>query len=126
VSAGLALEITSTIIPGIRAKANAMLRITVHDKPPICTFQLEGTLAGPWVRVFEESWRKALAPQPEPVLRVDLTGVTMIDEAGKACLAALHRRGAKFITADCLAKAIVDEITQSTDGGAEKSNGTDD
>jgi hypothetical protein len=49
----------------------------------------------------------------------------MIDEAGKACLAALHRQGAGFITADCLTKAIVDEITQSADGGAEKSNGTD-
>ena len=100
-----------------------MLRITVHDKPPICTFQLEGTLAGPWVRELEECWRNALARQPKPVLRVDLTGVTMIDEAGNACLAALHRQGAEFITADCLTKAIVDEITQSADGGAEKSNG---
>ena len=54
-----------------------MLRITVHDKPPICTFQLEGTLAGPWVRELEECWQTALARQPEPVLRVDLTGVTL-------------------------------------------------
>jgi anti-anti-sigma regulatory factor len=88
-----------------------MLRITVHDKPPVLTFQLEGELAGPWVRVLEECWQRALASQPEPILRVDLTGVTFIEEAGKACLAALHRQGAKFVAADCLTKAIVAEIT---------------
>jgi hypothetical protein len=44
---------------------------------------------------------------------VDLTGVTFIDAAGKACLAAMHREGAEFVTADCLTKGIVAEITQS-------------
>jgi hypothetical protein len=43
---------------------------------------------------------------------VDLTGVTSIDPAGKACLAAMHRQGAEFVAADCLTKAIVAEITQ--------------
>jgi anti-anti-sigma regulatory factor len=89
-----------------------MLRITVHDKPPVLTFQLEGELAGPWVRELEECWQSALASQPEPILRVDLTGVTFIEEAGKTCLAALHRQGAEFVAADCLTKAIVAEITQ--------------
>jgi ABC-type transporter Mla MlaB component len=88
-----------------------MLRITVHDKPPVLTFQLEGELAGPFVRELEECWQRALALQPEPILRVDLTGVTFIDEAGKACLAALHRQEAEFVAADCLTKAIVAEIT---------------
>jgi anti-anti-sigma regulatory factor len=89
-----------------------MLRITVHDKPPVLTFQLEGELAGPWVRELEECWQRALACEPEPILRVDLTGVTFIEEAGKACLAALHRQGAEFVAADCLTQAIVAEITQ--------------
>ena len=88
-----------------------MLRITVHDKPEAVTFQLEGELAGPWVRVLQECWQRALASRPEPILRVDLTGATFIDEAGKACLAALHRQGAEFVAADCLTKAIVAEIT---------------
>jgi ABC-type transporter Mla MlaB component len=88
-----------------------MLRITVHNKPPVLTFQLEGELARPWVRELEECWQRALACEPEPILRVDLTGVTFIKEAGKTCLAALHRQGAEFVAADCLAKAIVAEIT---------------
>jgi len=91
----------------------AMLRITVHDNSRDLTFQLEGRLAGPWLQVLVESWQSTLARQRKPVLRVDLTGVTFIDAAGKACLAAMHRQGAEFVAADCMTKAIVDEITHS-------------
>jgi hypothetical protein len=89
-----------------------MLRITVHDTPGALTFQLEGRLAGPWVRVLQECWQSALARQRQPILRVDLTEVTSIDAGGRACLAALHRRGAEFIAADCLTRAVVAEVTQ--------------
>jgi anti-anti-sigma regulatory factor len=90
-----------------------MLRITVHDLPRSLTFQLEGSVAGPWLRVLEECWERTLAQQSKPMVRIDLTGVTFIDSAGRACLAALHRRGAEFIAPDCLMKATVAEITQT-------------
>ena len=90
-----------------------MLRITVHDNPRALTFQLEGRLAGLWLRELEECWQSTLARQGKPTLCVDLTGVTFIDAAGQACLAALHRQGAEFLAADCLTKAVVDEITQA-------------
>jgi ABC-type transporter Mla MlaB component len=90
-----------------------MLRITVHEKPRSLTFQLEGSLAGPWLPELEECWQNALAGPHKPVLRVDLTGVTSINAAGKACLAALHRQGAGFVARDCLMKAVVAEITQA-------------
>jgi anti-anti-sigma regulatory factor len=102
-----------------------MLRITVHDKPGALTFQLEGRLAGPWVRELEECWQSTLARQRKPILRVDLTGVTFIDAAGQACLAALHRRGAEFIAADCLTKAVVAEVMGSPAGGADEGGCTD-
>jgi hypothetical protein len=90
-----------------------MLRITVHDRPRNLTFRLEGRLAGPWLRELEECWKSTLACQGKPSLCVDLTGVTFISAAGQACLAALHREGAEFLAADCLTKAVVDEITQA-------------
>jgi ABC-type transporter Mla MlaB component len=90
-----------------------MMRITVHDKPGSLTFQLEGSLKGPWVRELEACWQNSLARQRKPILRVDLTGVTCLDAAGQACLAALHRQGAEFVAADCLMKAIVAEITNA-------------
>jgi hypothetical protein len=89
-----------------------MLRITVHDSPRALTFQLEGSLAGPWLRVLEECWQGTLARPRKPLPRVDLTGVTFVDAAGKACLAAMHRQGAEFVAADCLMKAVVAEITR--------------
>jgi anti-anti-sigma regulatory factor len=89
-----------------------MLRITMHDNQESLTFQLEGRLAGAWVKEVEQCWQSALAHQRKPTLRVDLTGVTFIDEAGKACLAAMHRQGAELVAADCLTKEIVAEIRQ--------------
>src|SRR5271166_6573253 len=102
-----------------------MLRITVHDKPGALVFQLEGRLAGSWVRVLEECWQSALARQRKPILQVDLTGVTSIDATGRACLAGMHREGAEFIAADCLTKAIVAEIIGSPAGGADEGGCTD-
>lgn len=89
-----------------------MLRITVHENLESLTFQLEGRLAGAWVKEVEQCWQSTLARQHRPVLRVDLTGVTFIDDAGKACLAAMHRQGAELVAADCLTKEIVAEIRQ--------------
>jgi len=90
-----------------------MLRITTHDCPESLTFQLEGKLAGPWVRELEDCCRQALATRRRPVVRVDLTGVTSLDAAGSKFLAALHARGAEFVAAGCLMKAIVAEITNA-------------
>ncbi len=89
-----------------------MLRITVHDNPQALTFQLEGRLAGTWVKEVEQCWQSTLDYQRKPILRVDLTGVTFIDDAGKTCLAALYRQGAELVAADCLTKDIVAEIRQ--------------
>ena len=89
-----------------------MLRITIHDNLESLTFQLEGRLAGAWVREVEECRQRTLAGR-RPAVRVDLTGVTFIDAAGKAYLAALHRLGAEFVAADCLTKALVAEITEA-------------
>ncbi len=94
-----------------------MLRITVHHAPGALTFRLEGRLVGPWVRELEECWRGALAGGHQPTLRVDLTGLTSVDAAGRVCLAALHHQGAEFRAADCLMKAVVAEITQGSARG---------
>jgi anti-anti-sigma regulatory factor len=90
-----------------------MLRITIHDNLQSLTFQLEGKLAGPWVRTAEDCCQRTLVGRRQPAVSLDLTGVTYIDAAGKAYLAAMHRHGAKFVAADCQTKAIVAEITNA-------------
>ena len=89
-----------------------MLRITVHDAPRAITLQLEGKLSGPCLQELEDCWQRALASADKPILRVDLTGLTSADAAGKSCLRAMHRRGAEFVARDCLTKEIVSEISQ--------------
>ena len=88
-----------------------MLRITAHDDPRVLTFLLEGRLEGSMVCELETCWQNILAIPTPPILRVDLSGVTFVDDAGKARLAAMYRQGAEFIAADCLMKSVVDEIS---------------
>ena len=85
-----------------------MLRITVNDSAGVLTFRLEGRLEGPWVRELEQCWRSML--DGAKTVRVDLTGVTYIDAAGKAQLAEMHEHGAQFIAGDCETKGVVAEI----------------
>ena len=48
----------------------------------------------------------------KPIVCVDLTGVTYIDNAGRASLAIMHRQGAEFIAHDCMTKDVVREICE--------------
>ena len=100
-----------------------MLRITVSDWPRMITFRLEGRLVEPWVRELEMCWLSTLARQGKPNLCVDLAGVTFIDAAGEAILAAMHRQGAEFIAADCVTKAVVAKISQTPIGAFESLGG---
>src|SRR6267378_1078050 len=90
-----------------------MLRITVRDNLESLTFLLEGRLAGAWVREVEKCRQRVLDGHCGVAVRFDLAGVTFIDDAGKAYLAAMHRLGAEFVAADCLTKAVVAEITNA-------------
>ena len=88
-----------------------MLRISTHENPGSLTFLLEGTLAGPWVRVMEECWQDTVPHSRTPRVSIDLTEVTFIDSAGKECLIELHDQGANLVAAGCLMRALVAEIS---------------
>jgi hypothetical protein len=89
-----------------------MLRVTIHDAPGSLTFQLEGRLVGPWVQEAQGCWQRILPSQRITGIRFDLTAVTMIDDAGKAFLAAAHADGAQLVASGCLMRAIVAAITK--------------
>jgi anti-anti-sigma regulatory factor len=89
-----------------------MLRITTYDKPESLTFQLEGMLAGPWVKELEDCWQSKRAGRGNVTVRIDLRGVTSIDAAGKGLLGAMHAYGAEFVCAGCLMRAVVAEVTR--------------
>jgi hypothetical protein len=91
-----------------------MLRITVRDNPEFMTFQVEGTLAEPFVQELERCWRATHPVGPDRAVQIDLRGVTYVDDSGKKLLAALHAQGADFIAAGCCMKAIVAGITSGS------------
>ena len=94
------------------------MRITAGDEPRVLSFRLEGRLEGPWVGELEKCWRDLASRPGTTALRVDLTGVTFVDAAGKAQLTAMHRQGAEFTADDCLTRALVSEIVEDGMGGA--------
>jgi len=67
-----------------------MLKITRRGEVGYVVIQIGGQLTGPWVKELEGCWRSVAAKQTEPV-RVDLTEVSFIDEAGKNLLRVMHR-----------------------------------
>jgi anti-anti-sigma regulatory factor len=87
-----------------------MLRITVHNDPQTVTFQLEGRLTDPWLDELAKCWRRTLSSNGKTNIRVDLTGLTFVDSAGKEYLRTMHRHGAKFDATDCETKSIIEEI----------------
>ena len=77
------------------------------------------------MREAEECRQRTLAARRRPSVCFELAGVTFIDDAGKAFLAAMRRLGAEFVAADCLTKAVVAEITKvpTADCGRPKREG---
>jgi len=91
-----------------------MLRITKHAELESLTFQLEGKLVGPWVRELEDCWRTARTRRDRTAVRVDLSGVTFIDAAGKHLLSVMYAQGVEFLCAGCLMKAVVAEVRRAS------------
>jgi len=90
-----------------------MLKINMKIEAGVMTFELEGKLAGPWVKELELSWRSAASTQRIYPVRVDLSSVTFIDETGKELLGRIYQEGAELVTTGCLNKCIVEGITHS-------------
>src|SRR5213593_1841226 len=86
-----------------------MLRVTTVDEDQTITLKLEGKLIGPWVEEVTRVWTDA-ASSPRSNYIVDLCSVTFIDNPGRALLAAMSGRGARFVARDCLTRTIIDEI----------------
>jgi hypothetical protein len=77
--------------------------------------QLEGRLAGVWVRELEHCWRTAKVQHPKRACAVDLTSVTFVDQAGRYLLQLMHRDGVCLVASRLMLQDILDHNTDSTD-----------
>jgi hypothetical protein len=86
-----------------------VLRVTVKTADSIETWELEGKLAGEWVKELERCWREH-APQPGIAVQVHLKAVSYIDAAGKQLLTKMHERGIEIKGCGCMTRAVIEEI----------------
>jgi hypothetical protein len=70
-----------------------MLKITLQSEAGVLFFQLEGKLAGPWVKELERCWRSAADTQQSYPVRVDLSAVTLSMGTGRRSLGRCTRKG---------------------------------
>jgi ABC-type transporter Mla MlaB component len=92
-----------------------MLRITQHLGHDECVLKLEGCLMGPWVPELAASWRTATSQDRR--VRVDLTDVCHVDEAGRALMTMMYRAGVRFVATGFVMPELVREISQAVDSG---------
>lgn len=88
-----------------------MLRITTRTDALETVFELEGRLAGAWVKELERCWHEIPA---DHVVRISLKAVTFIDAEGKALLTALYQSGVDLQASGCMTSCIVQEIIANT------------
>ncbi len=89
-----------------------MLRIIEQNDESSLTFKLAGKLAGEWTSELERCWLGVVKKRPSLPVRIDLTEVTFVSDAGKRLLVAMVRGGVDLIAADILMRALVEQIAQ--------------
>lgn len=89
-----------------------MIRISQIHEDSKQNLMVEGKLSGDWVDVLEKCWLEAPhAPDGAPV-RIDLSGVTYVDDKGRELLARMIRDGAELRATGVMTSAVIEEITE--------------
>lgn len=93
-----------------------MLKITVQSEGERVRMKLEGDLAGTWVGELEACWQATRASSPGKPTRLDLTGVTRVDDAGRYLLALIHGTGARMVATGVEMTDLLDSIGRDWPG----------
>jgi hypothetical protein len=78
---------------------------------------VEGTLAGDWVEVLEKSWLEARTSQNGEPMRIDLSGVTWIDDKGRELLKRILQDGAELRAKGIMTTSVIRELIEEVSGG---------
>lgn len=92
-----------------------MIRINlIRERSTLCLI-VEGTLSGIWVDELEKCWLDAKASQNGNRVRVELSGVTFIDDKGRQFLKRVFQEGVELTATRVMTKGIIEEIAAETD-----------
>lgn len=87
-----------------------MIRISDIRKGSKQRLLVEGTLAGDWVEVLEKSWLEAQASRNGEPMRIDLSGVTWIDDKGRELLKRILQDGAELRATGIMTRSVIKEL----------------
>jgi anti-anti-sigma regulatory factor len=90
-----------------------MFRLTEQCASGRLVLKLEGRCSSDVVSELDAGWRAAMQKVGDAPIWVDLSDVWLVDEAGQAQLARMHRAGVHFLTQGCLMRELVREISES-------------
>src|ERR1051325_9253159 len=99
------------------SRHKAMIRISEIRKSSKQRLLVEGTLAGDWVEVLEKSWLEAQASRNGEPMRVDLSGVTWIDDKGRKLLKRMIEDGAELRATGIMTRAVIEELIEGISAG---------
>jgi ABC-type transporter Mla MlaB component len=88
-----------------------VIRISEIGEGSMQRLLVEGTLSGDWVDVLERYWFEAQRPPNGKPRRIDLSGVTWIDNKGRELLARMIEDGAVLRASGVMTRAVIEEIT---------------
>lgn len=94
-----------------------MIRISKIRKGSKRRLLVEGTLAGDWVEVLEKSWLEAQASRNGEPMRVDLSGVTWIDDKGRELLKRMLQDDAQLQATGIMTRAVIEELIEEISAG---------
>jgi ABC-type transporter Mla MlaB component len=94
-----------------------MLRITVEEDADFNTYRLEGKLTGDWVKEFERCWICAKHIEPGTQFKIDLSGVSSVDERGKALLGSMVSEGAELVADNPMVTSLAHSIVENATCG---------
>jgi ABC-type transporter Mla MlaB component len=94
-----------------------MFRITSLINGDEILLKVEGSLKGPGVVELSACWRAAAECTTADHIRVDLSEVCQVDEAGRALMTVMYRAGARLITRGFVMPEVVREIAEAADTG---------
>jgi hypothetical protein len=87
-----------------------VIRISEIRKGSKRRLLVEGTLAGDWVEVLEKSWLEAQTSRNGEPIRIDLSGVTWIDNKGRELLRRMLQDGAELRATGVRTRAVIEEL----------------
>jgi anti-anti-sigma regulatory factor len=91
---------------------NAVLRISIVDKPKQLRLVLEGMLVTPWAAELKKACDKARAERNGRELLVELKNLVAISEDGENVLLGLMNDGVKLCSQDIFTKGMLRQIAR--------------